>query len=414
MDHLEPLLTELQKHISTSSSTAPLQHMRGPLESFHTMMSELTDKLKPTQGGQWSKMSRQLTWTLWKKTETKKYLDEFEHIKSLLHIWLAVELLDEGQKHRKDQQKNHREQQENHNRILKAIMDNAREQKIYRDAAQQEEILHWMTLGMPSLNFSQRQVDIFGAWQPGTGQWLLSSSEFKEWESGSGKIMWCRGMPGAGKTVLSSLVVHYLQDQSQHTKIGVAPIYLNHKETEAQTPVNILTSLWKQLVTGKALSPEVVELYTQHHRQGIRPSIQEVSNVLKLAMAQEEKLYLVVDALDEYPEDYCKVLLKCLSGAILGSTVNLMITSRPHITVDASFPEVQIVEIHATEDDIRKYVDFQITESSRLSRHVQTRPELGEEIKSRIIDNVQGMFLLAKLHMGSLAMKNTIKADAMN
>jgi hypothetical protein len=93
MDHLEPLLTELQKRISTSSSTAPLQHMRAPLESFHTMMSELTDKLKPAQGGQWSKMSRQLMWTLWKKTETKKYLDEFEHIKSLLHIWLAVELL---------------------------------------------------------------------------------------------------------------------------------------------------------------------------------------------------------------------------------------------------------------------------------------------------------------------------------
>ncbi|KAF8214634.1 hypothetical protein K438DRAFT_883331 [Mycena galopus ATCC 62051] len=133
MEHLERLLTELQKRISSSSSTATFQHMGGPLESFRTMMTELTDKLKPAQGGQWSKVSKQLEWTLWKRAETKGYLDEFEHLKSLLHICLAVELLDEGQKHGKDQQKNHQEQQENHNRILKAIMDNAREQKIYRD-----------------------------------------------------------------------------------------------------------------------------------------------------------------------------------------------------------------------------------------------------------------------------------------
>ncbi|KAJ7800890.1 hypothetical protein B0H14DRAFT_2897652 [Mycena olivaceomarginata] len=189
MDHLEPLLTELQKRISASPSTAALQHMKRPLESFRTMMAELTDKLKPAQGGQWSKVSKQFTWTLWKTRETKEYLDEFEHIKSLLHVWLAVEIF-----MGKDQQNNHKEQQENHNRILKVIVDNAREQKIHRDAAQQEAILDWMTLGMPPLNFSQRQADIFSSWQPGTGEWLLSCSEFKEWESGSGKIIWCRGM----------------------------------------------------------------------------------------------------------------------------------------------------------------------------------------------------------------------------
>jgi hypothetical protein len=153
MDHLEPVLTELQKRISASPSTAALQHMGGPLESFRTMMADLTGKLKPAQGGQWSKASKQFTWTLWKKRETKEYLDEFERIKSLLHVWLAVELLyvckcihlalqmlisirDEEQKHGKDQQKNHKgelvfgitqdgytmivsEQRENHNRELK-------------------------------------------------------------------------------------------------------------------------------------------------------------------------------------------------------------------------------------------------------------------------------------------------------
>jgi hypothetical protein len=57
-------------------------------------------------------------------------------------------------------------------------------------AAQHKLLLDWMT----PLNFFQRQADIFSAWQPGTGEWLLSHQQFKEWVSGSGEIIWCPGM----------------------------------------------------------------------------------------------------------------------------------------------------------------------------------------------------------------------------
>ncbi|KAJ6586372.1 hypothetical protein DFH09DRAFT_844592, partial [Mycena vulgaris] len=90
---------------------------------------------------------------------------------------------------------------------------------------------------------------------------------------------------------------------------------------------------------------------------------------------------------------------------------NLMMTSRPHITPpDALFPDLENMEIRAAEDDIRQYVDTHILESPRLSRHVQTRPGLWEEIQNKIIHNVEGMFLLAKLHCESLVTKNTVKA----
>ncbi|KAJ7443735.1 hypothetical protein FB451DRAFT_1295495, partial [Mycena latifolia] len=44
----------------------------------------------------------------------------------------------------------------------------------------------------------------------------------------------------------------------------------------------------------------------------------------------------------------------------------------------------------------------------RLCKHVQTRPELHNEIKSKISSNADGMFLLAKLHTEPLATKNTV------
>ncbi|KAJ7108293.1 hypothetical protein C8R44DRAFT_574530, partial [Mycena epipterygia] len=257
-------------------------------------------------------------------------------------------------------------------------------------------ILDWIT----PLNFFEQQADIFSAWQAGTGEWLLSDAQFKDWESGSEKVLWCQGIPGAGKTVLSSMVVNYLRMQDPNDT-DVACIYLNHKETETQTPVNLMTALWKQLVVGKVLPPQCMG-YT-------RPSLDEVFNLLQAATPLHSQTYLIVDALDEYPEHQRYILLKYLA-LILGPTTNLMITSRPHVTLDPFLQSVQMVEIHATEDDIQLYVDMHIQQSPRLSRHVKTRPDLQEEICSKIINNVEGMFLLAKLHIESLSTKNTIKS----
>ncbi|KAJ7108274.1 hypothetical protein C8R44DRAFT_938293, partial [Mycena epipterygia] len=265
-------------------------------------------------------------------------------------------------------------------------------------------ILDWIT----PLNFFQRQANIFSTWQPGTGEWLLSDSLFKEWESGSEKVLWCQGISGAGKTVLSSMVVNHLRMQHPN-ETGVACIYLNHKETETQTPVNLLAALWKQLIVGKAQSPTVHGLYKQHQERDTRPSLDEIFNLLQAAAALHSRTCLIVDALDEYPEDQRYVLLKYLA-LILGPTTNLMITSRPHVTLDSFLQNVQMIEIRATEDDIRRYVDMHIQQSPRLSRHVKTCPDLQEEICSKIIRNVEGMFLLAKLHIESLSTKNTIKA----
>jgi hypothetical protein len=97
----------------------------------------------------------------------------------------------------------------------------------------------------------------------------------------------------------------------------------------------------------------------------------------------------VIDALDESPEKNRQLLLDYLTK--LGATVNLMITSRPHIIPDASLPNANTLEIRATEDDIQRFVDSQIEMSSRLKKHVQTRADLLHEIHSKITRNVDGM-----------------------
>ncbi|KAJ7323268.1 ankyrin repeat-containing domain protein [Mycena albidolilacea] len=375
MATLKPMLVELEKRVRANPSSHTLQQMKEPLLIFKTALGHFIDTLRPAEG-RLSKVSKQLTWALSNKKEAQERLAELERIKSLLTLWLINDVSDAG------------------------------------TAAERDKILEWIT----SLNFFQRQAEIFGVWQPGTGEWFLADAKFRDWESSAQRTLWCCGMPGAGKTVLVSMVVNHLRLQAQKTNTAVACMYLNHKEIEMQTPTNLLASLWKQLVVGKPMPPAVHELYKGHDERRTRPSPGEVLKVLRSAIGEYSKVYLIVDALDEYPEAPRLKLLEYLSIAMTAPTVNLMLTSRPHITLDPFFPGRRALDINATENDICQYIDVHIQQSPRLSKHVRMRPELSEEIKSRILKNVDGMFLLAKLHLDSLSTKNTVKAvrDALN
>ncbi|KAJ7038944.1 ankyrin repeat-containing domain protein [Mycena alexandri] len=195
--------------------------------------------------------------------------------------------------------------------------------------------------------------------EKGTGGWLLAANVFKQWKSQSGRTLWCRGMPGAGKTVLVSMVVDDLSAECQNNRdIGVACIYLNHKEVHNQTPSKLLAGLWRQLVLNRDIGSDAKKLYERHREKGTAPSLEEVASVLS-----------------------------------------------------SSLKEFQRLDIHAMEDDLRKYVDAQIGSPPRLRTHVRKQSGLQEEIHSKInTQTVDGMFLLAKLHIQSLSTKNTIKA----
>ncbi|KAJ6542334.1 ankyrin repeat-containing domain protein [Mycena vulgaris] len=268
-------------------------------------------------------------------------------------------------------------------------------------------IISWLS----PINFFLRQADISQMREKGTGGWLLAHPLFKKWESGSGSTLWCRGIPGAGKTVLASMVVDHLS--SNNGDIGVACIYLNHKEADNQTPSKLLAGLWRQLALDRDISSIVENLYKQHREKGTVPSLEEVVNVLRSSLEEFSKVFVIVDALDEYPNEsptfQREILLQYL--AEMGSNVNLMITSRPNISPESSsLPNLETLDIQAAPEDIQAYINAQIKLSPRLSKHVQRQPKLREDIHSRLSSkSVDGMFLLAKLHIDSLSTKNTIR-----
>ncbi|KAJ7327501.1 hypothetical protein DFH08DRAFT_710342 [Mycena albidolilacea] len=255
------------------------------------------------------------------------------------------------------------------------------------EAENRDIILNWLS----PINFFLRQADISQEREKGTGGWLLADPVFQKWESRSGSTLWCRGIPGAGKTVLVSMVVDYLRAAFRDNQdIGVACIYLNHKEADQQPPTKLLAGLWRQLVVDRDIGSFVEILYKQHWEKGTAPSLEEVVNVLSSSIKEFSQVFIIVDAMDEYPELQREILLQQL--AVMGSNVNLMITSRPNICPEpSSLPNLEILDIQAAQEDIQAYINAQIKLSPRLSKHIQKKPVLQEQIHAKITDTVAGM-----------------------
>src|SRR5579862_1194027 len=112
------------------------------------------------------------------------------------------------------------------------------------DRREDLEILNWLT----PIDYGPQHSDFFRRRQPGTGQWLLDSVKYQDWLKTKKQTLFCPGIPGAGKTILTSTVVNDLYNRFYNdTAVGIAYIYCNFRSKEKQKINDLLASLLKQL-----------------------------------------------------------------------------------------------------------------------------------------------------------------------
>ncbi|RYP49030.1 hypothetical protein DL768_005170 [Monosporascus sp. mg162] len=278
-----------------------------------------------------------------------------------------------------------------------------------------QTILNWLT----PVNYGPQQSDYINRRQLGTGQWLLDSADFQTWLKTERQTLFCPGIPGAGKTILASIVVEDLTTRlGNDESIGIAYIYCTFQRQGEQKPEELLASLLKQLSQGRSSLPDKVRsLYDEHKYEGTRPSFDGILKALQSVAGLYSRVFIIVDALDE-----CQDRHGCLTSFLpavfsLQATTetNLFATSRDVPEIAVMFKGSMSVEIRATGDDVRRYLDGRkltmpefVGSSPELQEELQKK--LHEEIKTEILKAVDGMFLLAQLHLNSLIGKKSPKA----
>lgn len=262
----------------------------------------------------------------------------------------------------------------------------------HQDDRERRTILDWLT---PS-DYGTQQSDFINRRQEGTGRWLLDSGEFQRWFNKSKQTLFCLGIPGAGKTIITSIVVEHLQTNfGNDASIGIAYLYCNFRRQQEQKPTDLIASLLKQLVQEQPFMPEKVRsLYERHKDKRTCPSLDEILKVLHSIVAGYSRAFVVIDALDEcqVSDGGRKQFLAELFDLQASTQTSFLATSRfiPEIMKEFEGRSTRL-EIRASDDDLQRYLDGHMW---RLPAFISRSPYLEKEIKTAIVNAVDGMYML--------------------
>ncbi|TFK17913.1 hypothetical protein FA15DRAFT_649986 [Coprinopsis marcescibilis] len=246
----------------------------------------------------------------------------------------------------------------------------------------------WLT----DINFRIIHLDNLGKRTPNTGLWIFDREAFDKWLNGGPGVFWGTGMPGAGKTILSSIVIEKLQQLTEGPEVCVVFAYCRYTDS---IPIGlILASLLRQMLErSSAVWPYIQPMYERHTREGTRPTHEELFDVLKRISCSGifSKLIVAVDGLDEAAGE---------------TQVDIMaaISQLPYIVPHASF-----MDITAYNPDLMLPIQEKFGKIPAL-RQVLKSNEHRSLLVSKILEKSAGMFLLASLQLDLLKLCTNFKS----
>ncbi|KAG6842319.1 hypothetical protein C0991_010607 [Blastosporella zonata] len=256
----------------------------------------------------------------------------------------------------------------------------------------------------------------------GTCEWVLRKKEYIKWrDQRDNPLILIYGIPGAGKTILSSWLITQISNQASTSGQLLLYHFFKASDDSKRTPLAAMRSLVDQLyehfrrsnhhtliseleaqldaLSGKAqvnfmqlwfiLSSNLQKLYLSNpsHQSGCYPAVT-----------------IILDAMDECkgPKPLVRELHKLVFGA--SGAIRVLVTSRKsgeHVNEFARVPTDELIVLEISRDDVKhdiaSFTRFKIEKMERLrgDQHVSLRNTVIAELGK--VENHQGMFLWSYL-----------------
>ncbi|KAJ8112693.1 hypothetical protein OPT61_g5001 [Boeremia exigua] len=253
------------------------------------------------------------------------------------------------------------------------------------------KVLEWLSAPDPSKNFDEARK----LHHRGTGQWLLESREYTAWKTESNSFLWLYGIPGCGKTILSSSVIADLQ---QSTSRNVLHFYFDFNDVDKQSPEKAIRRLILQLYLKQEGVLEFDHLYASCANGQRTPRFEELCGAFEKMLRSAGGCCIVLDALDECRsknnaiEEELFAWIGNLRDAELD--IHLLVTSRPEHVIKEAVKKWGCMEnaiplqSSRVEHDINAYVEEKVKQISRWKGKLDVQKEIEETLKEK----ADGMF----------------------
>jgi hypothetical protein len=230
---------------------------------------------------------------------------------------------------------------------------------------------------------------------PGTGEWLASNDTYRDWlQSKHDGLLWIKGIPGSGKSVLAAHLVEKLGQSRPDTLV----LYFFFRQIidANHEPAALLCDWLDQILMYSPPLQKRLKDLIESGRSISSITMEDHWSNLKFSInGLAGDVFCVADALDEMDQGNDDFLLSLAAfGQWKPDKAKLLMTSRPVPTVETPLRNSKVLSIRLLESDVDIDIETYVNHSLGLTDIASSDQRL---IRDAVPGRANGLFLYAKL-----------------
>lgn len=280
------------------------------------------------------------------------------------------------------------------NNIYSQTSDTHIEVQNIRTNKHSDDIMKWLAAPDPSANLNKA----IKARHKGSGKRLLESEAYISWKSGQNSFLWLYGIPGCGKTILTSTIIEDLQN-NQGSSQTLLYFYFDFTDSRKQSFENTIRCLVSQMYYQNENAQKHLDTLYLACRGGTdEPRCDSLQKTFSNMSDEIGEIWIVLDALDECTSrtELLSWLRDLAQNSQPQTNIHLLVTSRSEEDIKSSIKRYadngHIIAIRndLLEADIRNYVQVRVREHEGLSRW-REKPDIQDKIEASLLEKADGM-----------------------
>ncbi|KAK4077830.1 uncharacterized protein Triagg1_3524 [Trichoderma aggressivum f. europaeum] len=270
-----------------------------------------------------------------------------------------------------------------------------------------------------------RIEDIKGGLLKGSYSWILDHPNFRQWRDEQNRMLWIKGSPGTGKTMLLCGLINEIKPSTRLSDPNADPLlsYFFCQATDVR--FNNGTAMLRNLIYLLIIQQPYLIWRVREEYDPVGGALFESPNswdhlcAIFIKILQDlsgTTVYLVIDALDECTD------LKRLIGFILGLLPNFshakwIVSSRETYIVDRFLRSndfdlglsIDLNNAMSVSDAVHTYIDERVSEL----RSLQGDDELRQLVRNTLHEKTHGNFLWVSLVIQQLQRQSIRRKDVL-
>jgi hypothetical protein len=250
--------------------------------------------------------------------------------------------------------------------------------------------------------------------------WVFGTPEFEQWQRGDNQLLWIRGDPGKGKTMLLCGIIDHLHEQLAKQPSAKTPtvafFFCQATDDHINNARAVLRGLIYMLVTQQpTLLSHVRNRYDGFGKKKLFEdanswvALSEIfNNILKgLDSSASQTTYLIIDALDECVKDQDQLLHLVTQESSSYRSIRWIVSSRNWPNIEANLePATEKVTLrlelneHSVSAAVRSYILFKVSTLAERNKYIR---DIQEDVKQYLLEHADGTFLWVALVCQELA-----------